>query len=164
MADQVDLLVAELRPERLEVVHQIVEPVGDRRHRALPVAAQVRAEQVAGDAVSGLRSLSSQLISRFRLEPYADRDALPRDLTDILARVRRGTFEVKMEHRRLESTVDRLVTGLLTAALFVGSAMLWCLKAPPTFKGVSVTGALGSLLALWMGYRLVRTIRKSKKQ
>ena len=69
-----------------------------------------------------------------------------------------------MEHRRLEGTVDRLVMGLLTAALFVGSAMLWSLAAPPTFKGVSVIGGLGSLLALWMGYRLVRTIRKTKKK
>jgi ubiquinone biosynthesis protein len=85
-------------------------------------------------------------------------------LTDILARVRKGTFEVQLEHRRLEGTVDRLVTGLLTAALFVGSAMLWSSAAPPTINGISVIGALGSLMALWMGYRLVRTIRKTKKQ
>jgi len=91
-------------------------------------------------------------------------DALPRDLTDILARVRKGTFEVQMEHRRLEGTVDRLVTGLLTAALFVGSAMMWSSAAAPTIKGVSVIGALGSLVALWMGYRLMSVIRKTKKR
>ncbi len=91
-------------------------------------------------------------------------DALPRDLTDILARVRKGTFEVQMEHRRLEGTVDRLVTGLLTAALFVGSAMMWSSAAPPTIKGVSVIGALGSLVSLWMGYRLMRVIRQTKKR
>ena len=90
-------------------------------------------------------------------------DALPKDLADILARVRKGTFEVQLEHRRLEGTVDRLVMGLLTAALFVGSAMLWSSAAPPTLKGVSVLGGLGCLLALWMGYRLVRAIRKTKK-
>ncbi len=91
-------------------------------------------------------------------------DALPRDLTDIIARVRKGTFEVQLEHRRLEGTVDRLVTGLLTAALFVGSAMMWSTAAPPTFKGVSLFGATGCVLAFWMGFRLSRTIRKSKKR
>lgn len=91
-------------------------------------------------------------------------DALPRDLTDILARVRKGTFEVQMEHRRLEGTVDRLVMGLLTAALFVGSAMMWSSAAPPVLKGVSVIGAMGSIVSLWMGFSLVRTIRKTKKK
>lgn len=91
-------------------------------------------------------------------------DAVPRDVTDILARVRKGTFEVQLEHRRLEGTVDRLVMGLLTAALFVGSAMLWSSGAPPTFRGISVTGCLGSLLAFWMGYRLVVAIRKTGKR
>ncbi|MFK5923061.1 MAG: AarF/ABC1/UbiB kinase family protein [Verrucomicrobiota bacterium] len=90
-------------------------------------------------------------------------DALPRDLTDILARIRKGTFEVQMEHRRLEGTVDRLVNGLLTAALFVGSAMMWSTAAPPTVWGVSVFGATGCLLAFWMGFWLIRAIRKSNK-
>ncbi len=90
-------------------------------------------------------------------------DALPKDVMDIMARMRKGTFEVQMEHRRLESTVDRLVMGLLTAALFVGSAMLWSSAAPPTLKGVSVLGGLGCLVALGMGYRLVRAIRRTKK-
>ncbi|MCB1078652.1 MAG: AarF/ABC1/UbiB kinase family protein, partial [Verrucomicrobiae bacterium] len=47
-------------------------------------------------------------------------EILPRDLSDILSRFRKGTFEVHMEHRRLEGTVDRLVLGLLTAAVFLG--------------------------------------------
>ncbi len=43
---------------------------------------------------------------------------LPRDLSDILSRFRKGTLEVHMEHRRLESTVDRLVLGLLSRRPF----------------------------------------------
>lgn len=113
------------------------------------------------------RRMTPKRLLRDFLRSYRDwkhlADALPKDLADIIARVRKGTFEVQLEHRRLEGTVDRLVMGLLTAALFVGSAMLWSTAAPPTLRGVSVLGGLGCLVALWMGYRLVRTIRKTKK-
>ncbi len=89
---------------------------------------------------------------------------LPRDLTDILGRIRRGTFEVHMEHRRLESTVDRLVTGLLTAAMFLGSAIMWSMKAPPTLFGVSLFGALGFLVSVWLGTGLLLSIRRARKR
>src|SRR5262249_44954513 len=58
---------------------------------------------------------------------YRDVDRLlthaPRDLGDILERLRAGTLEIKHEHHRLEITVNRLVAGLLTAALFLGSSL-----------------------------------------
>ena len=31
--------------------------------------------------------------------------------------------------------INRLVLGVMTAALFVGSALLWSMKAPPTDRG-----------------------------
>lgn len=43
-------------------------------------------------------------------------EALPRDLSDILTQIKRGRFDVHLEHRRLEQTVNRLVLGILTAA------------------------------------------------
>jgi len=88
-------------------------------------------------------------------------DMLPRDLADILDRVKRGTFDVHLEHRRLESTVNRLVLGILTAALFIGSAQLWSRGAAPVVGGVSVFGAVGYALAAFLGYRLVVAIKKS---
>lgn len=91
-------------------------------------------------------------------------DAVPHDLVDILSRVRKGTFEVHMEHRRLESTVDRMVKGLLTAALFLGSAMMWSMNAPPVLFGVSLFGAMGFVASVWMGVGLLWTIRKDRKK
>lgn len=91
-------------------------------------------------------------------------DILPRDLADILSRFRKGTLEVHMEHQRLESTVDRLVTGLLTAAMFLGSAIMWSMKAPPTLFGVSLFGALGFLVSVWLGAGLLLSIRREKKK
>ncbi len=87
--------------------------------------------------------------------------ALPRDVTEILRRVRDGNFEVHLEHRRLEATVNRLVQGILTAALFVGSAWLWSANAPPVVSGVSLPGILGYFLSMFMGWRLFRAIRRS---
>lgn len=91
-------------------------------------------------------------------------EGLPRDLTDILSRFRKGTLEVHMEHRRLESTVDRLVTGLLAAAMFLGSAIMWSMKAPPTVYGVSLIGALGFLASVWLGTGLLLSIRRERKR
>jgi ubiquinone biosynthesis protein len=88
-------------------------------------------------------------------------DMLPRDLADVLQRVRRGSFEVNLQHRRLEPTVNRLVLGILTAALFMGSAQLWSRGAAPLIGGISLFGALGCAMATLLGVRLLLAIRRS---
>ncbi|WP_395716872.1 ABC1 kinase family protein [Prosthecobacter sp.] len=87
--------------------------------------------------------------------------ALPRDLADLLARFRDGTLTVHLDHRHLDPIVNRLVLGILTAAIFLGSSELWSREAPPLLYGVSVFGALGYVLSLFLGWRLLRAIRKS---
>ncbi|MCE9533239.1 MAG: AarF/ABC1/UbiB kinase family protein, partial [Planctomycetes bacterium] len=89
-------------------------------------------------------------------------EAFPRDLNEVLRRIRSGNYEIQHQHHRLESTVNRLVAGLLTAALLVGSAQLWSSNVPPTLKGVSLPGILGYLLALFLCFRLFRAIRRSE--
>ena len=88
-------------------------------------------------------------------------DMLPKDLADVLTRLRRGTFDVNLEHRRLDSTVNRLVLGILTAALFLGSTQLWSSEAPPLIGGVSVFGAVGYGLSIFLGFLLFAAIKKS---
>jgi len=88
-------------------------------------------------------------------------DMLPKVSTDVLLRVRRGTFNVNLEHRRLDTVVNRLVLGIITAALFVGSAMLWASEARPLVFGVSVFGVLGCFTAAFLGLRLLIAIRRS---
>jgi ubiquinone biosynthesis protein len=78
-----------------------------------------------------------------------------------LDRVKRGTFDVHLEHRRLDTTVNRLVLGILAAALFVGSAQLWSRAAPPLIAGVSVFGAVGYALGVFLGYRLIIAVKRS---
>lgn len=91
-------------------------------------------------------------------------ETLPRDLVDILSRFRKGTLEVHMEHRRLESTVDRLVTGLIVSALFLGSSMMWSMDAPPLLHGVSLFGVLGFAASVVMGGRLLYSIRRANRK
>jgi ubiquinone biosynthesis protein len=88
-------------------------------------------------------------------------ESLPRDLGDVLKRVRDGTFSVHLDHRHIDPVVNRLVLGVMTAALFLGSSLLWSTKAPPALAGVSVFGGAGYLLAAYLGWRLLRAIKKS---
>jgi ubiquinone biosynthesis protein len=87
--------------------------------------------------------------------------ALPRELNETIQRMRYGQFHLPVDHRHLDPIVNRLVLGILTASLFLGSSLLWSMKAPPLVAGVSVFGAAGYLLALHLGWRLFRAIRKS---
>lgn len=82
----------------------------------------------------------------------------PRDLEGMLRRMRSGKLEIKLEHRNLQAAVNRLVAGILTGSLFLGSAMLWSREIPPTLWGVSLPGSLGSLAALAMGFLIMRAI------
>ena len=65
-------------------------------------------------------------------------ESLPRALDDLVGRVRDGSFSVHLYHRKLDPVVNRLVLGLITASLIVGSSLLWSMKAPPTLAGVSI--------------------------
>jgi ubiquinone biosynthesis protein len=87
--------------------------------------------------------------------------SLPRDLNDALRRVRDGSFSVHLAHRHLDPVVNRLVLGVMAAALLVGSSLLWSMKAPPTINEVSVVGAAGYLVAALLGWRLLRAIKRS---
>jgi ubiquinone biosynthesis protein len=88
-------------------------------------------------------------------------ESLPRDLGDVLKRVRDGTFSVHLDLRHIDPVINRLVLGVITAALFVGSSLLWSMKAPPTISGVSVFGGAGYLIAAYFTWRLLRAIKKS---
>jgi ubiquinone biosynthesis protein len=111
------------------------------------------------------RYSAKQLVNRLR-KTYGDWDDLirrvPRDLADILRGVKSGKFEVHLEHRRLEPIVNRLVLGILTAALFIGSTSLCDYQVPPVIRGISVPGFLGCLVSITMGWLLIRAIRRRR--
>jgi ubiquinone biosynthesis protein len=85
----------------------------------------------------------------------------PKDTADILRNLKRGKFDVHLQHRRLEPVVNRLVMGILTAALFMGSASLLSNQVRPTIFGLSILGLLGCCIAIIMGTRITLAIRRS---
>jgi ubiquinone biosynthesis protein len=88
-------------------------------------------------------------------------ESFPGDVSDLMNRIRRGSFDVNLEHRRLDTVINRLVLGILTAALFVGSSFLWGNNVKPLLWETSIPGAAGCLAAVCLGGTLLRAIRKS---
>jgi ubiquinone biosynthesis protein len=88
-------------------------------------------------------------------------EILPRRLRDILQQVDTGKFDVHLDHRGLEPSVNRLVLGMLTSALILGSSLLISLNVWPLWGVVSVPGTLGAALSAFLGWRLLRAIAKS---
>ncbi len=100
-------------------------------------------------------------------------ETLPRGLTEILEQIQSGKFDVHLDHRGLEPSVNRLVLGMLASALFLGSSLLlsrevpplvgdlWLLGKIPLVGQISVPGAIGIGLSVALGLRLWRAINKS---
>jgi ubiquinone biosynthesis protein len=87
-------------------------------------------------------------------------EILPRRLRDILQQVDAGKFDVHLDHRGLEPSVNRLVLGMLTSALILGSSLLLSRNVWPLWN-VSAPGVLCGLLSAFLGWRVLRAISKS---
>ena len=86
----------------------------------------------------------------------------PRHLSGLMRTLGRREMTVRLQHQHLEPSVNRLVFGLMTSSLFLGSAFLWALKAPPlAFGEVSLFGVAGCAASGVLGFRLLRAIQRS---
>jgi ubiquinone biosynthesis protein len=88
-------------------------------------------------------------------------EVLPRKMVEMVDQLQAGKFDVHLDHRGLEPSVNRLVLGMLASALFLGSALLLSREVPPRVWGVSVLGAAGCIISVVLGLRLLRAINKS---
>ncbi|MBX3463481.1 MAG: AarF/ABC1/UbiB kinase family protein [Planctomycetes bacterium] len=111
------------------------------------------------------RRLSPRALARRLRRSFRDwdrlLDTLPRDLRDVLGRLRGGNLRMRLEHGHLDAVLNRLTLGILVAALVLGGSALWASDAPPRLGGVSVPAALLYALAARLGWRLLRAIRRS---
>lgn len=90
---------------------------------------------------------------------------LPGSVADVLSGLRGGSFELKLSDLRLEKAVDRLVNGLLSAALFLGAAQLLSRASPDMAGyGANVLGLVFLGAAVVLAVRLERAIRKAEKE
>jgi ubiquinone biosynthesis protein len=92
-------------------------------------------------------------------------EVLPRGIVDILQQVETGKFDVHLDHRGLEPSVNRLVLGMLASALFLGSTLLLSRGILPIrlylIGDVSSLGTVGCLLSIALGWRLWWAISRS---
>ncbi|MEW4562792.1 AarF/ABC1/UbiB kinase family protein [Bremerella sp. JC770] len=99
-------------------------------------------------------------------------EVMPRRISEILELVRVGKFDIHLDHRRLEPSVNRMVMGIMTAALFIGSSQMLSSDVPPLLfkeeswlqmKDISIPGAVGLVISFAIGFRLVMAINRSGK-
>jgi ubiquinone biosynthesis protein len=92
-------------------------------------------------------------------------ESIPRGFNNLLEQLQSGNFAVRVKHRPLEKSVNRMVSGVCSSALLLASAMLWVHEVPPTIHGISIFGAAGYLMAALLVTRVLWLIywEKGKK-
>lgn len=95
---------------------------------------------------------------------------LPQDLARLLRAARRGRLEVHIDIANLnrvgnqvESALNRLVVGLVVAALIVGSSIVMTVPGGPTLLGLPSFGLLGFVGATVGSLWLIASISRSAK-
>jgi len=96
---------------------------------------------------------------------------LPRDLSRMLAHARRGRFRLEFELRHLEEfgaqldrSANRVVIGMVTSALIVGTSISLTIKAGPHLFGLPVFATLGFGSSVLLGLMLIWSIWRSTKR
>ena len=115
-------------------------------------------KKIVSQRLSPSRQLRKARQLAYEMQQLAE--VVPRRFRDILQQVQSGRFDVHLDHRGLEPSVNRLVLGMLTSALFIGSVLMINSRIWP-FHEVSVPGTLGMILSGALGIRLLRAINKS---
>jgi ubiquinone biosynthesis protein len=109
-------------------------------------------------------------VGRMMIEAEYLMQILPDQMVGLLEQTRRGELQIQLDHRKIGSTVNRLVVGLIASALFLGSALLLAMEVPPvmfaepTYFGIqkiSVLGTMGTLFSVMMMLRLYLAINAS---
>lgn len=95
---------------------------------------------------------------------------LPRDLSRLLRAARRGRLEIHIDithlkrvGNQLDSAANRLVVGIVVAALIIGSSIVMTVPGGPSLLGLPFFGLLGFLGAVVGGIWLLLSIWKSSK-
>jgi len=107
---------------------------------------------------------------RIYLEAENFLEAAPDELVSLLRQARKGEVRVMLEHQRLSPTVNRMVLGLMTSAVFLGSSLLLAMQVPPllfkeerwlALKDISLLGLAGFFGSVGMMLWLLLAINRS---
>ncbi|XZE18306.1 ABC1 kinase family protein [Pirellulaceae bacterium SH449] len=97
-------------------------------------------------------------------------ERMPSQISSLMELIQEGRLDVHLSHRGLSPSINRLVLGLLTSSLLLGSSILMASKVPPLLftKGgpfglqdLSILGLAGFLTSLLVAVRILLAINKS---
>jgi len=97
-------------------------------------------------------------------------EKLPNQISSLMDLVQSGKLDVHLSHRGLSPSINRLVLGLLTSSLLLGSSILMASNVPPLLfigggplglKDVSLIGLAGFALSLIVTIRILLAINRS---
>jgi ubiquinone biosynthesis protein len=95
---------------------------------------------------------------------------LPHDLSRLLRAARRGRLEIHIDlthlkhvGNQLDGAANRLVIGIVVAALIIGSSIVMTVSGGPTLLGLPLFGLIGYLVAAAGGLWLLLSIWKSSR-
>ncbi len=95
---------------------------------------------------------------------------LPRDLREILGKLKRGETKVTIEHEglndlthKIDLASNRIAGGFIIGCILMASAILIAVKFPPLYMHISIPGGIGFVLANILGLRMLVTIFKNRK-
>ncbi len=96
---------------------------------------------------------------------------LPRDLRSILARLRRGRFQMRFDVAQLDDfsaqinrSANRLTIGMVTAALIVGTSIGMTVDRGPRLFDLPLFGFVGFLSSAALGFALLWSIVRSGRR
>jgi len=94
----------------------------------------------------------------------------PAEMRDLLHLIKKGRLRIEFEHRgldpvfrKMDQVVNRMVFGLVLAALVIGSSIVVLSNIPPKLYGLPLIGIAGFLAAGFMGFWLLVSIVRNKK-
>lgn len=150
----------------LEGMGRELDPDFDMASEAVPVLDRLLSARYSGTAMlaHGLRGARQAL---------ALAAGLPDDLSRLLRAARRGRLELHvdlMQLRRfgnqLDRAINRLVVGLVVAALIIGSSIVMTVPGGPTLLGLPLFGLAGFIGAvagsLWLFGSLWKSHRRDR--
>ncbi|MFM8572225.1 MAG: ABC1 kinase family protein [Pirellula sp.] len=97
-------------------------------------------------------------------------EKLPGQISSLMELVQSGKLDVHLSHRGLSPSINRLVLGLLTSSLLLGSSILMASNVPPLLftqggpmglKDVSLIGLGGFAISLVVTIRILLAINRS---
>ena len=95
---------------------------------------------------------------------------LPRDLREILGKLKKGELKMSVEHEglsdlthKIDLASNRIAGGFMIGSILMTSGILIAVAFPPLYKHFSIPGSLGFILANVLGIRMLFTIFRNKK-